>query len=163
MLCGQYLVNIRLFFWWSIFDKTPVAALNNSSSGENCGQTQTQKLSSSWKKLVSALALRFSCKQLLMPAGETNIRPYTGHLVLKYTVLALNCPAPEMCKISCFLKHAGLLLPKNDPDQLMPYSSSQAPKTYSRLQGTHTAKLKAPPRIMNLWQERASALRILNE
>ena len=69
---------------------------NNSSSGENCGQTQTQKLSSTWKKLVSALALRFSCKQLLMLAGEENIRPCTGHLILEYTILALHCPAPEI-------------------------------------------------------------------
>ena len=27
MLCGRYLVDILGFFWWSIFDKTPLASL----------------------------------------------------------------------------------------------------------------------------------------
>ena len=29
VLCGRYLVDIRFFFWWLIFDKTPVAGLNS--------------------------------------------------------------------------------------------------------------------------------------
>ena len=98
-------VQFLQYSWCTIFccpgavDKCIVwtrGRYNNSSSGENCGQTQTQKLSSTWKKLVSALALRFSCKQLLMLAGEENIRPCTGHLILEYTILALHCPAPEI-------------------------------------------------------------------
>ena len=28
VLCGRYLVDFRGFFWWSIFDKTPVAGLH---------------------------------------------------------------------------------------------------------------------------------------
>ena len=24
VLCGRYLMDIRVFFWWSVFDKTPV-------------------------------------------------------------------------------------------------------------------------------------------
>ena len=28
MLCGRYLVDILGFFWWSIFDKTPLASLH---------------------------------------------------------------------------------------------------------------------------------------